>query len=82
MTDNQPIKPTEGIELKADVQDDQSVKTVKLRYRTNRHEDFKEVPLKRIIMIGCFTILFIHLSSSVKNDWNIRLKRQTAKIKQ
>lgn len=43
MTDNQPIKPTEGIELKADVQDDQSVKTVKLRYRTNRHEDFKEV---------------------------------------
>ncbi|MED4560490.1 metallophosphoesterase [Bacillus altitudinis] len=47
MTDNQPIKPTEGIEMRADVQDDQSVKTVKLRYRTNRHEDFKEVLLQK-----------------------------------
>ncbi|MFS0655198.1 metallophosphoesterase [Bacillus sp. 179-C3.3 HS] len=47
MTNRKPIKPTEGIEIKADVQDDQLVKTVKLRYRTSRKNNFKEVFLQR-----------------------------------
>ncbi|MDM5299564.1 metallophosphoesterase [Bacillus pumilus] len=47
MTDRKPIKPTEGIEIKAEVQDDQIVKTVKLRYRTNHKNQFKEVLLQK-----------------------------------
>ncbi|MFB8735869.1 hypothetical protein ACEQPO_25960 [Bacillus sp. SL00103] len=48
MTVRKPVKPTESIEIKADVQDDQVVKTVKLRYRTNRKDDFKkEILLQR-----------------------------------
>ncbi|WP_353856673.1 metallophosphoesterase [Bacillus sp. Bos-x628] len=47
MTNRKPIKPTEGIEIKADVQDNQLVKTVKLRYRTNRKDHFKEVLLQK-----------------------------------
>ncbi|MGE6630176.1 metallophosphoesterase [Bacillus sp. NPDC077027] len=47
MTNRKPIKPTEGIELKADVQDNGQVKTVKLRYRTNRKGSFKEVSLQK-----------------------------------
>lgn len=47
MTVRKPVKPTESIEIKADVQDDQVVKTVKLRYRTNRKDDFKEILLQK-----------------------------------
>lgn len=47
MTKRKPIKPTEGIEIKADVQDNQVVKTVKLRYRTNRKGHFKEIFLQK-----------------------------------
>lgn len=47
MTVRKPVKPTESVEIKADVQDDQAVKTVKLRYRTNRKDPFKEILLQK-----------------------------------
>lgn len=81
MTVRKPVKPTESVEIKADVQDDQAVKPSSWSIERIEKDPFKEILLQKTIMTGYFIILFIHLSWLGKNNWNISLKRQTAKMK-